>query len=196
MSTKTTSPSWQPGMGIESEAHYHEVTENLARELIGECSTEELAVIAAQHMIYVDALTMTSESQNALIEAQDQTIGRLEETKEYILKNTARITKIVLESWKKKASFAKTSGLRKWAQAKQVARARAQLIAGELWKRDIDQKIRLGEMAQIVWARLIDEGYKDTLPNSTNVLNDWIRPVAPSYARKPGPPKKRDGQNH
>jgi hypothetical protein len=37
---------------------------------------------------------------------------------------------------------------------------------------------------------LLTRGMKDLLPEYTDTLKDWIRPVAPDYACKPGKPKK------
>ncbi len=48
--------AWQPGMEIASENQYYEVTEQLAKALLSEHTPEQLAVIAAQHLIYVDVL--------------------------------------------------------------------------------------------------------------------------------------------
>ena len=48
--------AWQPGMEITSESQYYELTEQLARSLLSENTPKELAVIAAQHLIYVDVL--------------------------------------------------------------------------------------------------------------------------------------------
>lgn len=47
---------------IESEAEYNEVAADLASELISENSPEQIALIAAQHIIYVDTLRASMET--------------------------------------------------------------------------------------------------------------------------------------
>ena len=47
---------WEAGQEFVSEEEYQRATQWLANKLLRECSREELAVIAAQHMIYADTL--------------------------------------------------------------------------------------------------------------------------------------------
>lgn len=47
---------WSPGVRVITEEEYDRFTNKLALELLATCSPEHLAVIAAQHMIYVDEL--------------------------------------------------------------------------------------------------------------------------------------------
>lgn len=68
--------------------------------------------------------------------------------------------------------------------------ARAREIASEIWKKDIDQQIRIGEMAQMVYAELHQEGRSSSLPKDADALRKWISQVAPSYSRRGGRSKK------
>ncbi|MNR34390.1 hypothetical protein D3C85_1521600 [compost metagenome] len=74
--------------------------------------------------------------------------------------------------------------------AKSMVIDRAQSIAKERWKLDTNQKIRIGEMAELVWAELAKEGLADLRPENTQQIRNWIKPAAPDYARKGGKPRK------
>ena len=81
---------------------------------------------------------------------------------------------------------------------KKVVKEFAQQIAKRNWEAETDRNIRTGEMAQIVWAELVDEKIPaDTrkkimkaLPNSADGLRKWLSPIAPKGAKKPGRPRK------
>lgn len=62
---KTTYPS-------DTEAEYHESTERLANELLAEYTPQQIAIIAAQHMIYVDLLKASADAAKAASVAKDQ----------------------------------------------------------------------------------------------------------------------------
>lgn len=49
---------WEPGVEINSEAEYIAMTQHLAKGLLSDNTPEQLAVIAAQHLIYADQLKM------------------------------------------------------------------------------------------------------------------------------------------
>ncbi|VVQ07829.1 hypothetical protein PS934_03262 [Pseudomonas fluorescens] len=66
----------------------------------------------------------------------------------------------------------------------------AKVIATEIWDADIEQNIRIGEMAERVWARLINEGLDKWLPDKPESIRKWIQPAAPPYALKGGRPRK------
>jgi hypothetical protein len=74
--------------------------------------------------------------------------------------------------------------------AKASAVERAQAIATELWQADIGQTIRVGDMADRVYRALTDEGLTESLPGTAERLKEWIKPVAPDYARKGGRRRK------
>lgn len=69
---------------------------------------------------------------------------------------------------------------------KEPAMARARELAQEMWAADLGQEIRSSTMADKVYRRLADEGMADLLPDSAERVKEWIKPVAPDYARKGG----------
>tara|TARA_R110001599_G_scaffold203973_4_gene401212 strand:- start:1708 stop:2343 length:636 start_codon:yes stop_codon:yes gene_type:complete len=70
----------------------------------------------------------------------------------------------------------------------------SQSIAELAWRDDIDQAIRLSEACEMVWPQLVEMAVRrdmqDLLPDKASSLRDWLRPIAPDYARKGGRPKK------
>ncbi|HCF2589489.1 TPA: hypothetical protein VDW09_003570 [Pseudomonas aeruginosa] len=84
---------------------------------------------------------------------------------------------------------ARFNGLAKFNEAKAALLEEAQRIAKQLWQDDSARKIRIGEMAQIVFAELYKEHSK-LLPDRADQIRGWIQPVAPPYAMRPGRPKK------
>lgn len=48
---------WEPGVDVDSEENYDRFTEQLAQELLTDYAPEHIAVIAAQHIMYVDLLS-------------------------------------------------------------------------------------------------------------------------------------------
>lgn len=173
---------WEPGVEINSEAEYMAMTQHLAKDLLSDNTPEQLAIIAAQHIIYTDMLKRSQEAQTE--------VTQLEILKNKILvKSTAKISKIVLEAFKTKTNQSKMSGLSILNKGKAAARERAKEIASERWNKDTEHKIRLGQMADLVWKVLVDEGYTDYLPNTAVSIKIWIKPVAPTYACKGGRPK-------
>ncbi|UVL04772.1 hypothetical protein [Pseudomonas sp. B21-047] len=78
------------------------------------------------------------------------------------------------------------------ARNKSLKRAadRAREVAVEKWAEDHDQCIRIGEMAQAIYAQLHSEGLDKVLPKDPDGVRKWIRPVAPPHAIRPGRTKK------
>ncbi len=75
---------WEPGVEINSEAEYITMTQHLAKDLLSDHTPEQLAIIAAQHIIYTDMLKRTKEAQGE--------VTQLEILKnEILLKRTAQI---------------------------------------------------------------------------------------------------------
>ncbi|KRP91039.1 hypothetical protein TX25_18740 [Pseudomonas lactis] len=83
-----------------------------------------------------------------------------------------------------------TSGLREVNKGKASAIDRAKAIAEDLWTADENRKVRTSQMADMVWKRLIDEGFSKQLPDNVERVRVWIRGVAPEFAKAKGRPKK------
>lgn len=70
----------------------------------------------------------------------------------------------------------------------------AQAIAETVWESDLKHQIRLAEACEMVWPQLVDiairRDMQELMPDKASSLKDWLRPVAPEYARKGGRPKK------
>lgn len=76
------------------------------------------------------------------------------------------------------------------SQRKADTTFRARTVAIELWHADTAQKIRISDMADRVYRTLAAEGFTDSLPDTAERVKEWIKPVAPDYARKGGKPRK------
>lgn len=96
----------------------------------------------------------------------------------------------LLASAKAAANKERMKGLVDINAAKERAKNRSIEIAGELWKADKDQVIRINDMAHNVWCKLCDEGFTQALPDSHTGLKNWIKSAAPDYARVGGRPRK------
>lgn len=66
----------------------------------------------------------------------------------------------------------------------------ARSLAEEMWDADKEEKIRISEMAVNVYDAMLDQGFIDALPENKSTLKDWIKDVAPKYARMGGKPRK------
>ncbi len=76
------------------------------------------------------------------------------------------------------------------SQKKILAKKLAEHLAIEFWRMDSkDRKIKIGEMCEIVWARLIELGLDKELPEYAKNLKPWIKDVAPKYASEAGRPQ-------
>lgn len=62
----------------------------------------------------------------------------------------------------------------------------ARVLAKRFWELDVGNEIRTGDMAEKVYRKLADEGLVKLLPGSTDRVKEWIKPVAPDYAKKGG----------
>jgi hypothetical protein len=70
-----------------------------------------------------------------------------------------------------------------------------EIMATRIWEGDKKQTIKVTTACEMVWPKLVDlaEEYKipdDCYPDRAAGLKDWVRPVAPEYARRGGRPKK------
>ena len=70
----------------------------------------------------------------------------------------------------------------------------AKKFAQDQWDMDIEKKLRLTQMCEQVWPKLVDAAHEnnltDQLPKGSESIKDWLRPIAPKYAKKGGRPKK------
>lgn len=80
----------------------------------------------------------------------------------------------------------KLTGLAKRNQAAQDRQGMARIIAMSLWEQD--RNIRIGVMADKVYKEMLDY-CKEDLPELTESIKAWIRPVATEEAQKKGRPK-------
>lgn len=87
-----------------------------------------------------------------------------------------------------------------------ATKTQAQIYANELWKNDKENKIRIGEMSEIVFKKLHDyyeyssklsdltqseiKSLKKAIPKTPEKIREWLRATAPKYAKKGGRPKK------
>lgn len=76
------------------------------------------------------------------------------------------------------------------SRAKEHAQLAAKAIAIHEWKNDREKQIKIGEMCEIVWSTLIETEHMQELPSKPESLKDWIKGVAPAYAKEAGRPKK------
>jgi hypothetical protein len=71
----------------------------------------------------------------------------------------------------------------------------AQEVAKLEWEADTDQSLRLSDMCEVIWAKLMSVHMSadliDALPDQASGLKVWLRPVAPEYAKKGGRPRKK-----
>jgi len=85
--------------------------------------------------------------------------------------------------------------LRRQDSEKKLVIKRAKVIAAELWQADTEQEFRLKEMADQVEDILKREGVEEkNLPKTR--IKEWIKPIAPDYARlggRPAKPRNRNG---
>lgn len=90
------------------------------------------------------------------------------------------------KSIKDKSKFEARKGI---SYKKILAKEFAKHVADEHWKQDIENQIKIGEMCEIVWAKLLDSSFDKELPEHRANLKPWIKEVAPSYASEAGRPQ-------
>lgn len=204
--TPTQKTNWWQELNIRSEQEYHQVTDQLASELLKDHSPGELAEIAAQHLIYVSELEKkiaALEDFNATLKKVAQTTGEITEIQrqnilelsessasKLSVREVARFTKLALDAFRHKTAKKRMSGLDQINDEKERAIARAKEIAAQKWLDTRDQKIRIGAMADLVYRQLVSEGFQNALPAKTESLKAWISSVAPVYASTHGRPGK------
>lgn len=171
---------WSPGVRVQSAGEYDRYTDQLARELLATCTPEHMAVIAAQHMIYADEL-------KCVLEENKADLGKsFEDTFEFLIQASAKAAMIAIEAKRKHSAEKRAAGVRK---NKGGVIAHARDIATKEWAKDSEQKIKTGEMAQIVFDAL-QKTEHCKLANNVGIVRRWIASCAPSYAKKAGPNRK------
>jgi hypothetical protein len=101
-----------------------------------------------------------------------------------------------LEGLKARESQARRSlPLRRRNIAAACCKEAMQEVAKIEWEHDVTKSIRLSDMCEIIWAKVMNHGldadFLEALPDKASGLKPWIRPVAPGYARRGGAPKKK-----
>lgn len=76
------------------------------------------------------------------------------------------------------------------SQKKLLAKELAKHIAETEWEKDKDNKIKITDMASMVYAELYVKGFIRELPKDPCSLKDWIKDIAPPYAQTGGRPQK------
>lgn len=76
------------------------------------------------------------------------------------------------------------------SRAKEHAQVAAKTLATYLWNQDTDKKIKIKEMTFMVYAELNQTEHHTQLPDQPISIKDWIKEVAPEYAREPGRTKE------
>ncbi|MCP5162087.1 MAG: hypothetical protein H6999_00050 [Hahellaceae bacterium] len=83
-----------------------------------------------------------------------------------------------------------TSGLQERNARKREMIDKAKELATSLWNKDFTQSMRTGEVAFQIYDQLKTD-YKDVVPEKVESVKEWIKPLAPDYAKKAGrPPQK------
>lgn len=128
--------------------------------------------------------------QAALEERRRRILGeeRNRELTEALEAAEARAAKAVAERLQRQPGTIRPLILVNAAKAAAIGRAKA--IAAELWQADTAQKIRVGEMADLVYRALVNDGFTESLPGNTARIQEWIKAGAPEYARKGGRRRK------
>ena len=120
------------------------------------------------------ALTLEVTTDDILILHTD-----LEKLESLVIDNKQATEKSELEFKKKGVSP-------KLIKARIVANTHAQ----NLWKKDRDKRIRVGEMCELIWNYLVDTEYKDILPDRRESLRSWLISIPP-HASESGRPSSQ-----
>lgn len=198
---------WENGMDIESEDEYVKACSSLTETLMSSNNQVQLAEKLAQHIFYVVELKRTAAVQVATIEKLSRKLDLLDEAyQQEVLKNKilrqdavtiAKETAMIAINAKQCHSTKQRmeGGLDPINERKGVVQELARSIATELWQSDFEKKIRIMEMADLVYRALNDRSFSDVLPDTVERVKDWIKPVAPEYARMGGRRSKKKGHN-
>jgi hypothetical protein len=192
---------WELGMKLstETDKEYQAATARLAKELMRDYTPEQLAIITAQHVIYLDDLTNTNDSTKRaasttaeLVEIQRAQLQNAALENEVLVKETVNFIQIALNEKKAKTTRKRMPGLDRTNQKKNEIAGCAREIATELWAKDTEG-LRIGDMADRVYRALAAKGFTKEaggLPETTGTVGAWIKSVAPDYASKGGRSRK------
>lgn len=118
---------------------------------------------------------------------EESELQEIERLKADLAKAQERIKQLEAEKQENTISNELT-GIEKLNQSAKDRQGMARIIATKLWKDD--PSILIGAMADTVYREMINY-CMDELPDNTDTLKNWIRPIAPSQAQRRGrPPKK------
>lgn len=171
---------WSPGVRVTSAEEYDRFTDQLARELLATCTLDSLAIIAAQHMMYADELKCVLEEQKT--EQVAAIAFARKATTDAITAIVTKVTMAVLTAYRTHISDKRAKAV---TEGKRVVITLARDTATEMWSKDIEQKIRIGEMATLVYSALLETEHHKSV-SGPSCVKRWIRPVAPGYASKAG----------
>lgn len=180
-------PKDAAGPGLEFDPHSEEwkrlkLEHRLTRHLLETCTHEELARSTARLTLErIDFREASIEAAGEIAKkvAQNVTIQAISAFKQH-------------QKIPRQKNYKSTLGL----IAERVAKAKdaAKQTARELWAKDSECKIRIGEMALKVYKVLLGTEHKESLPFDGEALRAWIKEVAPDYARKGGAPRKNPAE--
>lgn len=174
MTTKSTNPTY----ATNTEAEYHESTSRLAKELLAKYTPEEIANIAAQHMIYVDLLLERADSQQKHLEAtkdltemltsKDRQIEALRDdsSKKVTIQEAGMLAWIALDAWRRRnAKMGQKAQITKDTNGKQKSKANVK-DWWTRWQQDPDMY-----KSKAAFARAMLDKY----PNLTNqaTIENW-----------------------
>ncbi|MFT0771924.1 hypothetical protein [Psychrobacter aquimaris] len=71
---------------------------------------------------------------------------------------------------------------------KLLAKHMAKHIANKEWQTDVQNKIKITEMSEIIYSKLYSLGFNNELPDQARNIKSWIKEVAPDYASEGGRP--------
>lgn len=176
---------WSPGVRVQSADEYEQFTDRLARELQATCTPEHIAVIAAQHMMYANELKCVLEEMKAeqagVVEVASKVVT------DVATKLATEISITVLKSYRTHLSKKRADGVRK---EKAPAKALALDMAAKEWRENTEKKLKTGEVAEKVYEALRQTEHRKSV-SSQKAVHRWIAPIAPDYAKQPGPSRKR-----
>lgn len=153
--------------------------DELTRRLLETCTHEELARSTAR-------LTLER------IDFREASIEAAGEIAKEVAQSAAIQAISAFKQHKKRPhqeNYKNTLGLiaERLAKAKEAAKQAAR----ELWAKDSERQIRIGAMALKVYQALLGTEHKESLPFDGTALREWIKEVAPDYARRGGAPRNK-----